>query len=124
MTISDYITIVGIIVGAIGIIVGVIGWKSLSTANKIRNQASDINNSTIQQAQTITVNNGLDNYAVIKLSKETTMEELRKIICQLNENENRITAVMDQMEKAPKLYVGKEEPLETKSGDVWFQFLD
>ena len=69
------LTIINTVVGIIGIIVGVIGWKSLSTAIKIKNE---IKANTVQQAQII--NNGMDSFAVIKLTEETTKQELVKII--------------------------------------------
>jgi hypothetical protein len=119
MSISDYITTVGIIVGVIGILVGIIGWKSLSTANQINNQASNISGSTIQQAQTITVNNGLDTYAIIKLSKETTQQELIDVVTRINEAESELSSIKHHVEKMPRIYVGKDEPKEPKKGDLW-----
>ena len=74
----DWITWINTIVGVIGIVVGIIGWKSLTTAAKINNKAKADNGASIQQAQVI--NNGLDSYAVIRLSKETTQEEVTKLI--------------------------------------------
>ena len=71
----EWVTWINTGVGIVGIIVGIIGWKSLSTATKIKNS---IKANTVQQAQVI--NNGLDAYAVIRLSRETTKDELEKII--------------------------------------------
>lgn len=82
---NEWSTIINTGVGIIGIIVGIIGWKSLSSATKIKNSIKGVNNSTVQQAQTITVNNGLDTYAVIKLSQETTQEELTEIVKRIND---------------------------------------
>ena len=73
-TLNTLIGIVGAIVGIIGIIVGIIGLKNVTTAIKIKNS---IKADTVQQAQII--HNGLDDYAVIRLSRETTQEELKKI---------------------------------------------
>lgn len=72
-------------VGVIGIIVGIIGWKSLSAAVKIRNNLNASGGSTIQQAQVIS--NGLDDYAVIRLSRDTTKEELQKIVNEIANSE-------------------------------------
>ena len=74
-TLNTIVGIVGAVVGIIGIIVGLIGLKSVSTAIKIKNS---IKADTVQQAQVI--HNGLDDYAVIRLSRETTQEELKKVI--------------------------------------------
>lgn len=74
-TLNTIVGIVGAIVGIIGIIIGLIGLKSVSTAIKIRNS---IKANTVQQAQVI--KNGLDDYAVIRLSRATTQEELKKVI--------------------------------------------
>ena len=71
----DWVTWINTGVGIVGIIVGSIGWKSLSAAAKIKNS---IKANTVQQVQVI--NNGLDAYAVIRLSQETTQEELKRII--------------------------------------------
>ena len=74
-TLNTIVGIVGAVVGVIGIIVGLIGLKSVSTAIKIKNS---IKANTVQQAQVI--HNGLDDYAVIRLSRETTQDELKKVI--------------------------------------------
>ena len=74
----NWVTWINTAVGIIGIIVGIIGWKSLSAATKIKNSIKTGDASNIQQAQVI--HNGLDDYAVIRLSRETTQEELKKAI--------------------------------------------
>ena len=71
----NLVTWINTVVGIVGIIVGIIGWKSLSTAIKINNT---IKANTVQQAQII--HNGLDDYAVIRISREATKEELKKVI--------------------------------------------
>ena len=80
-TLNTIVGIIGSVVGIVGIVVGVIGWKSLSAATKIKKSAKADNGSAIQQAQVI--HNGLDDYAVIRLSRETTQEELQKVIVAL-----------------------------------------
>ena len=81
MSISDVIGIIGIIVGVLGIVLSGIGIKCLMIANS--NKIQQVKDSNIQQAQII--NNGLDTYAVIKLTKETTQEELENLIRRLPE---------------------------------------
>lgn len=81
MSISDVIGIIGIIVGILGIVLSGIGIKCLMIANS--NKIQQVKDSNIQQAQII--NNGLDTYAVIKLTKETTQEELENLIRRLPE---------------------------------------
>ena len=71
----ECVTWINTTVGIIGIIVGIIGWRSLSAATKIKNT---VNAKNVQQAQII--HNGLDDYAVIRLTKETTQEELERIL--------------------------------------------
>lgn len=71
----EWVTWINTGVGIIGIIVGIIGWKSLSAATRIKNSVKAEN---VQQAQII--HNGLDDYAVIRLTKETTQEELESIL--------------------------------------------
>lgn len=82
---NDIATQLNTLVGVIGIIVGIIGWKSLSAAVKIRNNLNASGGSTIQQAQVIS--NGLDDYAVIRLSRDTTKEELQKIVNEIANSE-------------------------------------
>lgn len=82
---NDIATWLNTLVGVIGIIVGIIGWKSLSAAVKIRNNLNASGGSTIQQAQVIS--NGLDAYAVIRLSRDTTKEELQKIVDEIANSE-------------------------------------
>lgn len=106
----ELVTIINTGVGIIGIIVGIIGWKSLTTAIKIRNTVKGAHDSTIQQAQII--NNGLDSYAVIKLSKETTQAELAEIVKRIDE--------------LPKIIPHKEgEPYpKSKHGDLLITYKD
>ena len=81
----DWVTWINTVVGVVGIVVGIIGWRSLSAATKIKNS---IKANTVQQAQVI--NNGLDAYAVIRLSKETTQEELVSIVEALELTSNKV----------------------------------
>ncbi|HRY78581.1 MAG TPA: hypothetical protein P5154_07455, partial [Candidatus Izemoplasmatales bacterium] len=78
MQFGEWLGVIGIMVGLIGIVVGIIGGRSLSISRSMNNTIRNPKNSTVQQAQTINI--GLDSYAVIKLSKETTQEELQSII--------------------------------------------
>lgn len=124
----DFVTWINTAVGAIGIIVGIIGWKSLSAATKIKNR---IKADTVQQAQII--HNGLDDYAVIRLSRETTKEELERIILEMQpvtkneiseiqeKSNERITQLETKVDSIPNVYVGKDPPAESKDGDIWFQ---
>ena len=129
----EWVTWINTGVGIIGIVVGIIGWKSLSTATKIKNTIKADKAATVQQAQVI--NNGLDSYAVIRLTRETTKEELQKAIADLqplvwedlddmsekvnatNEQVKELTARIDKM---PNIHVGKEPPEHLKNGDIWF----
>ncbi len=132
-TLNTIVGIVGIVVGIIGAIIGIIGWKSLATATKISNKAKADNGSTVQQAQII--HNGLDDYAVIRLSRETTQEELQRMVEALQlvtekdikELGNEITDVTEDIRKLnetvnsmPRIHVGKEPPQNSKNGDIWF----
>lgn len=87
----DWVTWINTAVGIIGIIVGVIGWKSLSTATKIKNVAKADNNATIQQANVI--HNGLDAYAVIKLSREIPQEELKIVFEEINKLREKVDSI-------------------------------
>lgn len=120
-------------VGIIGIVVGIIGWKSLSTATKIKNTIKADKAATVQQAQVI--NNGLDSYAVIRLTRETTKEELQKAIADLqplvwedlddmsekvNATNEQVKELTGRIDKMPNIHVGKEPPEHLKNGDIWF----
>lgn len=126
MGISNWITLIGIGVGVIGIIVGIIGGKSLKTVNEIKNNANNLNNSIVQQAQTITVNNGLDKYAVIKISKETTQEELLEIVERLNNSDSKMKKFEKKLSSYPKIHVDKTKPKidKMKEGDIWLRYND
>lgn len=87
----DWVTWINTGVGVIGIIVGIIGLKSLSMAIKIKNSAKANKGGTVQQAQVI--HNGLDSYAVIKLSREITQEEMQKVIEKINELREEVSSI-------------------------------
>lgn len=121
MSFNELSTFLNTGVGIIGIIVGIIGWRSLRNSIEIKNSINNVNNSTVQQVQTLNLNNGLDSYAVIKLSKETTKEELVSLVEQINDTYAKISIVEDKIDKQPKIHIGSEKPKESKNGDVWFQ---
>lgn len=87
----DWTTWINTIVGVIGIIVGVIGWRNLSAAMKIKNS---VKADTVQQAQII--QNGLDAYAVVRLSRETTQEELKRVIETLQPQWEELNDLVDK----------------------------
>ena len=132
-TLNTIVGIIGIVVGVIGAIVGVIGWNSITTANNIKNRAKADNGATIQQAQTI--HNGMDSYAVIRLSKDTTQEELARLVKEIhlvtkNDLENvvsdRVTPTQQRVEDLeqrvdamPRIFTGDKEPENPREGDIW-----
>ena len=71
--INTVVGIIGIVTTLVGIVVGIIGWKCLSTANNIKakNKARAGNRSTINQASSMIINNGLSNKEVSDLASET-----------------------------------------------------
>ncbi|WP_417083847.1 hypothetical protein [Evtepia gabavorous] len=128
----EWVTWINTGVGIIGIVVGIIGWKSLSTATKIKNTIKADKAATVQQAQVI--NNGLDSYAVIRLTRETTKEELQKAIADLqplvwedlddvsekvNATNEQVKELTERVDKMPNIHVGKEPPEHLKDGDIW-----
>ena len=129
----EWVTWINTGVGIIGIVVGIIGWKSLSTATKIKNTIKADKAATVQQTQVI--NNGLDSYAVIRLTRETTKEELQKAIADLqplvwedlddmsekvNATNEQVKELTGRIDKMPNIHVGKEPPEHLKNGDIWF----
>ena len=129
----EWVTWINTGVGIIGIVVGIIGWKSLSTATKIKNTIKADKAATVQQAQVI--NNGLDCYAVIRLTREATKEELQKAIADLqplvwedlddmsekvNATNEQVKELTGRIDKMPNIHVGKEPPEHLKNGDIWF----
>ena len=129
----EWVTWINTGVGIIGIVVGIIGWKSLSTATKIKITIKADKAATVQQAQVI--NNGLDSYAVIRLTRETTKEELQKAIADLqplvwedlddmsekvNATNEQVKELTGRIDKMPNIHVGKEPPEHLKNGDIWF----
>ncbi|MGM9607270.1 MAG: hypothetical protein ACI3XJ_07175 [Oscillospiraceae bacterium] len=93
-TLNTIVGIVGSAVGLIGIVVGIIGGKNISDAKKIKNSIHANNGASVQHAQII--NNGMDSYAVIRLSKETTQAEMeavvRDLVLQLQNGEIPVVA--------------------------------
>ena len=110
MSFSDWIGIWSLIVGVVGAVVGIIGCLNLSKANKIA------------QAETLIVNNGVDTYAVIKIAKETTQEELKNIENNLAATTLDLKELQKQVDEIPRIYSGKEPPPDNlRDGDVYLQ---
>lgn len=120
MSFSDIIGVAGLVVGIVGVVVGIIGCLNLSKANKIK--AKDIQNSTINQAETMIVQNGMDCYAVIKLAQDTTKEELKGIIDALSATTLDLKELRKEIDTMPKIHIGKEIPSDMKEGDIYFQY--
>ena len=121
MSFSDIIGIAGLAVGIIGVVVGIIGCLNLSKANKLK--AKEINNSTVNQAETLIVHNGLDCYAVVKLAQDTTKEELNEMTRALSATTLDLAKLREEIEKMPKIYSGKETPSDNlRNGDIYFQY--
>ena len=120
MSFSDWIGIWSLIVGVVGAVVGIIGCLNLSKANKIA--AKCITNSKITQAETLIVNNGVDTYAVIKIAKETTQEELKNIVDNLAATTLDLKELQKQVDEIPRIYSGKEPPPDNlRDGDAYLQ---
>ena len=108
MSFSVIFGIDGLAVGIIGVVVGIIGCLNLSKANKLK--AREINNSTVNQAETLIVQNGLDFYAVIKLAQDTTKEELIKITEALSATTLDLAKLREEVDKMPRIHPGNEPP--------------
>ena len=87
---NDIATWINTAIGIIGIVVGIIGWRSLSAATKIVNKVEAKNIDQVQNAQVINNTNGLDSYAVIRLIRDTTKDELQRIIDDFNNSNTEI----------------------------------
>lgn len=122
MSFSDIISVSGLIVGIIGVVVGIIGCLALSKANKLN--AKKIDNSTINQAETLIVQNGLDFYAVIKVAQDTTKEELKGITETLSATTLDLDKLKKELDSISRIHVGTEEPPNLKKGDFFFQITD
>lgn len=121
MSFSDWVGLLGLIVGVIGVVVGIIGCMNLSKANQIK--AKNITGGTINQAETLIVNNGVDTYAVIKIAKETTQEELKGVAESLVATTLDLEKLRKEVEAMPKIYSGKgEPPSNLKNGDIYIQY--
>ena len=121
MSFSDWVGLLGLIVGVIGVVVGIIGVCNLSKANKLK--AKNITDSTINQAETLIVNNGVDTYAVIKIARETTQEELKGITENLTATTLDLEKLRKEIDAMPKIYAGKEPPpANLRNGDIYFQY--
>ena len=87
---NDIATWINTAIGIIGIVVGIIGWRSLSAATKIVNKVEAKNIDQVQNAKVINNTNGLDSYAVIRLTRDTTKDELQRIIDDFNNSNTEI----------------------------------
>ena len=106
MTLSDIIGIISLIVGVVGAVVGIIGCFCLTKANKLK--AKNVHDSTINQAETLIVNNGMDSYAVIKLAAETTKEELNGITDTLSATTLDVEKLRLEIDKMPRFHIVEE----------------
>ena len=123
LTFSDWIGIIGLAVGLVGVVVGIIGCLNLSKANKLKTKK--ISNSTINQTETMIVNNGLDNYAVIKLARDTTKEELQEITETLSAATLDLQKLREIIDAMPRFSNGVEPPTEqAREGDIYFQIIN
>ena len=117
MSFSDVVGIISLIVGVVGVVVGIIGCCCLTKANKLK--AKEIHDSTINQAETLIVHNGMDSYAVIKLATETTKEELKGIADTLSATTLDLKKLRSEIEGMSKTHIGKELPQSIKNGDLF-----
>lgn len=121
MSTDQIIGIAGLCVGIIGVVVGIIGCFCLSKANKLK--AREIKNSTINQAETIVVNNGVDNYAIIKLAKDVTQEELKAISETLSATTLDLEKLKKELSAMPKIHLGAgPPPADLQNGDIYFRY--
>lgn len=120
MSFADIIGIISLIVGVVGVVVGIIGCCCLTKANKLK--VEEINNSTINQADTLIVNNGVDTYAVIKIAKDITQEELKGFTDSLSATTLDLAKLREEIDAMPKIHIGKELPQNLKTGDIYLQY--
>ena len=121
MSFPDWMGLLGLIVGIIGVVVGIIGCFNLAKANQIK--AKSISGGTINQAETLIVNNGVDTYAVVKIAKETTQEELKGVIDNLSATTLDLEKLRKEVDAMPKIYSGKEPPPDDlREGDIYVQY--
>jgi hypothetical protein len=119
----EVIGIVGSIASIIGIPLAIIGIKCLAKANKLT--AKFICDSSINQAETITIHNhGADTFAIIKIARDTTKEELDSILPRLFESIQNVT---EQVARMPRTYTGTGPPTEDlmkemRDGDFYLQY--
>jgi hypothetical protein len=122
MSIDRIIGIMSLVVGIVGVVVGIIGCFCLSKANKLK--AKDIHNSTINQADTMIVNNGADTYAIIKIAKGVTQEELKSITETLSATTLDLEKLKKIIDDIPKIHSGVgPPPTDLKDGDVYLQYM-
>lgn len=122
MTFSDIIGLISLIVGVVGVVVGIIGCSNLAKANKLK--VKELNGSTINQAETLIVHNGMDTFAVIKLARETTKEELSKLTDTLSATTLDLEKLRKEIDTIPRFYMGKERPENMKEGDIFFHVIE
>ncbi len=115
----NYIDVIDLLLGIIGIIGAIIGVFNLVVYNKFKNYTKGNNSGIINQAQVI--NNGLDSYAIIKLTREITQEQLEDIVQNLKNTEKGLNDVKEQISQMPRIFTGPEKPKDPKEGDIWLK---
>lgn len=122
MSFSDWVGLIGLIASVIGVVVGIIGLRCLSKANSIK--ARNITSSSINQAETLIVNNGPDTYAVIKIAKDVTQQELQGITDSLAATTLDLEKLRKEVEAMPKIYSGSDfsEAENCRNGDIFLKY--
>lgn len=122
MSIDRIIGIASLIVGIVGVVVGMIGCFCLSKSNKLR--AKEIRDSTINQADTMIVNNGADTYAIIKIAKDVTQEELRSITETLSATTLDLEKLKKDIDDMTKIHFGMgPPPADLEDNEVYLQYM-
>lgn len=101
---SEWLGIIGIVLSVVSIIVGLCAHSKL---NKF--SARDIKNSTIAQGENVTIiNNGTDAYAIVKIAKDVTQEEIKKLAERLESIKEEVQLVWEEFpERIPEEDIDK-----------------
>lgn len=126
MLLSDVLGIISIFISILGLCISCFCFNKIYKikANNCNiNQADNLNQShIINNAGTLIVENGIDKYAVIKIAKDTTQEELKEIVYNLSATKLDLQELKNQVNSMPKIHVGSNTPTNLKNGDIFFQY--
>lgn len=114
MGLSEWLGVIGIALSGISIIIGLCAHSKI---NKFVNK--EIKDSTIVQGENITItNSGSDAYAIMKIAKDVTREEMEKVVKRLETLKQEVQKVQIEWEDFPEKFDAELEKRTMNEDDI------